>query len=100
MRGRISCAVRVYEFIHGACCGHSNPLFGVGDIHDLGRHSDSSGAAKVALFRRLFVGRIEVFPIRWENRKTSKGGYAPACANEWVKGMCNKPHLNAASEMW
>src|SRR5690242_4337113 len=27
-------------------------------------------AEKVALFRRLFAGRADVFPVRWENRKT------------------------------
>ena len=53
----------------------------------------SSSSAKVALFRRLFAGREDVFPIRWDNRKTGKGGYAPACANEWVKGVCNKPRV-------
>ena len=53
----------------------------------------SSSSAKVALFRRLFAGREDVFPIRWENRKTGKGGYAPACANEWVRGVCNKPRV-------
>ena len=53
----------------------------------------SSSSAKVALFRRLFAGREDVFPIRWENRKAGKGGYAPACANEWVKGVCNKPRV-------
>ena len=39
--------------------------------------SASSSAAKVSLFRRLFAGRVDVFPIRWENRKTGRGGYAP-----------------------
>jgi superfamily II DNA or RNA helicase len=48
---------------------------------------------KVALFRRLFVGRSDVFPVRWENRKTGRSGYAPACANEWVKGLCDKPQV-------
>ena len=43
---------------------------------------------KVALFRRLFGGRTDVFPVRWENPKTGKSGYAPACANEWVRGVC------------
>ena len=55
--------------------------------------SASSSAEKVSLFRRLFAGRVDVFPIRWENRKTGKGGYAPACANEWVKGICHKPQV-------
>ncbi len=50
-------------------------------------------AEKVALFRRLFAGRTDVFPVRWENRKTAKSGYAPACVNEWVKGRCGKPQV-------
>ena len=46
---------------------------------------------KVALFRRLFAGRSDVFPLRWENAQTGKAGYAPACANEWIRGVCGKP---------
>jgi superfamily II DNA or RNA helicase len=58
------------------------------------RVSNSSPAAeKVALFRRLFAGRTDVFPVRWENRKTGRSGYAPACANEWAKGLCGKPKV-------
>ena len=38
---------------------------------------------KVALFRRLFRGRTDVFPIRWESKTSGKSGYSPACANEW-----------------
>jgi hypothetical protein len=58
------------------------------------RVSNSSLAAeKVALFRRLFAGRADVFPVRWENRKTGRSGYAPACANEWAKGLCGKPKV-------
>jgi hypothetical protein len=53
----------------------------------------SSAAEKITLFRRLFAGRTDVFPARWENRKTAKSGYAPACANEWVKGICGKPQV-------
>jgi superfamily II DNA or RNA helicase len=53
----------------------------------------SSTAEKVALFRSLFVGRSDVFPVRWENRRTNKAGYAPACANEWAKGICGKPRV-------
>jgi hypothetical protein len=29
---------------------------------------------KIALFRRLFRGRSDVFPIRWENRTTGRSG--------------------------
>ena len=41
-----------------------------------------STAEKVALFRRLFRGRTDVYPVRWESKTTGKSGYAPACANE------------------
>jgi hypothetical protein len=58
--------------------------------------SASSSAEKVSLFRRLFAGRADVFPIRWENRKTGKRGYAPACANEWVRGICEKPRVRCS----
>ena len=41
-----------------------------------------SNAEKVALFRSLFRGRDDVFPLRWENSKSAKAGYSPACHNE------------------
>ena len=47
-----------------------------------------STAEKVALFRRLFRGRTDVYPIRWESKTTGKSGYTPACANEWRDGVC------------
>ena len=49
--------------------------------------------AKIALFRSLFRGREDVYPRRFENRRTGKSGYAPACANEWVRGICEKPRV-------
>lgn len=48
---------------------------------------------KVALFRSLFAGRADVFPLYWFNSKTGKSGYSPACANEWVRGVCDKPRV-------
>jgi superfamily II DNA or RNA helicase len=57
----------------------------------------SSPAAKVALFRSLFRGRDDIFPNRWENSKSGKVGYAPACANEWVPRICGKPKVKCAS---
>lgn len=53
----------------------------------------STAAEKIALCRRLFAGRSDVHPVRWENRKAGRSGYAPACANEWVKGICGKPRV-------
>ncbi len=52
-----------------------------------------STAEKVALFRRLFRGRSDIYPIRWESKTTGKSGYAPACGNEWVPGVCEKPRI-------
>lgn len=40
-------------------------------------------AEKIALFRRLFQGRTDVYPVRWESKTSGKSGYAPACAYEW-----------------
>lgn len=51
---------------------------------------------KIALFRRLFAGRGDVFPLRWDNRRTGRSGYAPACGNEWVNGICGKPKVKCS----
>ena len=56
----------------------------------------SSSDEKIALFRSLFRGREDVYPRRFESRKTGKSGYAPACANEWVRGICEKPRIKCA----
>jgi superfamily II DNA or RNA helicase/very-short-patch-repair endonuclease len=53
----------------------------------------SSPADKIKLFRSLFRGRDDVYPRRFENQRTGKAGYAPACANEWVRGICEKPRI-------
>jgi len=57
----------------------------------------SSSEAKICLFRGLFRGREDVYPKRWENNKTGKAGYAPACDNEWVKGFATSPESSAAT---
>jgi superfamily II DNA or RNA helicase len=51
--------------------------------------SPLSIAEKLALFRRLFRGCDDVYPVRWESRK-GHSGYTPACANEWREGLCDK----------
>ena len=56
----------------------------------------SPAEAKIALFRSLFRGREYVYPRRFESRKTGKSGYAPACGNEWVRGICEKPRIKCA----
>src|SRR5262245_53037092 len=56
----------------------------------------SSSETKIALFRSLFRGRDDVYPRRFESRKTGRAGYAPACANEWVRSVCEKPRIKCA----
>jgi len=48
---------------------------------------------KIKIFRNLFRGRTDVYPIRWESRTSGKSGYSPACANEWLAGVCEKPRI-------
>ena len=55
--------------------------------------SPESPAGKIALFRSLFRGRLDVFPKLWRNVKKQREGYAPACANEWVPDVCEKPRV-------
>lgn len=50
---------------------------------------------KVQLFRSLFRGRSDVYPVRWEN-KVGKAGYSPACANEWRVNVCEKPRIKCS----
>jgi hypothetical protein len=47
-----------------------------------------SASEKVALFRQLFRGRDDLYPTRFVSKKTGKPGYAPACSNKWVPGLC------------
>lgn len=65
------------------------------DRNDRADHQ-SSPQVKIALFRSLFRGRDDVYPRRFESRRSGKSGYAPACANEWVRGICEKPRIKCA----
>jgi superfamily II DNA or RNA helicase len=47
---------------------------------------------KIAIFRNLFRGRQDIFANRWQN-KQGRSGYAVACDNEWLQGICNKPQI-------
>lgn len=60
-------------------------------------HGRSPIQAKIALFRRLFRGRADVFPVRWENVKSGRNGYSPACRNEWRRGVCDKPKVKCSN---
>jgi superfamily II DNA or RNA helicase len=53
-------------------------------------------AEKVRLFRSLFKGREDIFPTRFLSKKTGKTGYAPACANKFVRGVCDLPKVKCS----
>jgi superfamily II DNA or RNA helicase len=55
--------------------------------------SSRTSAEKLTLFRSLFRGRDDVFPTRFVSRKTGKPGYAPACGNKFVRGVCDLPRI-------
>jgi len=74
----------------------ARPLMQKTDVSDQRSPSvtnHSSPAAKIELFRSLFRGREDVYPRRFVSRKTGRAGYAPACANEWIRGVCEKPRI-------
>src|SRR4026209_931545 len=56
----------------------------------------SSPEDKIRLFRSLFRGREDVYPRRFESRKTGRAGYQSACGNEWVRGICEKPKIKCS----
>ncbi len=66
--------------------GYSPPVDGQPLVTNQSAEKD-----KLRLFRALFRGREDVYPRRFESKKTGKIGYQPACRNEWIKGICRKP---------
>ncbi len=59
--------------------------------------AELSPTEKVRMFGELFRGRRDVFPKRWENARTGRSGYAPACRNEWAAGVCGKPTVRCGA---
>ncbi|MBM3843563.1 MAG: hypothetical protein FJ397_09955 [Verrucomicrobia bacterium] len=57
-------------------------------------------AEKVSLFLDLFGTRRSIYPKRWENNKTGKSGYSPACNNDSFanrqSGICRKPQVKCS----
>jgi hypothetical protein len=62
-----------------------------------GINSNSPSETKIALFRSMFKGREDIYAKRFESKKTGKTGYQPACRNEWVQGICEKPKTNCGN---
>lgn len=47
----------------------------------------SSPAAKVAFYAESFRSRIDVYAVRWDNERTARGGWMPAVAGGFRKGV-------------
>ncbi|MBI4397277.1 MAG: DEAD/DEAH box helicase family protein [Elusimicrobia bacterium] len=45
--------------------------------------NDSPVQDKIGLFRSLFKGREDVYAVFWQNERTGKKGYSPACEDPW-----------------
>jgi superfamily II DNA or RNA helicase/very-short-patch-repair endonuclease len=59
-------------------------------------HHHSAPEAKIALFRSLFRGRDDLYARRFVNNRSGASGFAPACSNEWIRGICEKPRIKCA----
>jgi hypothetical protein len=82
MRGRLE-ALRAELTVSGPSALSSIPPTVTADSK-----APHTRAEKVRLFRSLFRGRADIFPVRFVSKKTHKPGYAPACSNKWQLGLC------------
>ena len=55
--------------------------------------NESTQEIKITLFRSLFRGREDVYPRRFESKRTGKSGYQPVCRNEWIRPIGKKPKI-------
>ena len=62
----------------------------------LGKGTPGTNEEKVDLFLSLFGARRSVYPKLWINLKKGSKGYSPACGNEWVHGLCEKPRVRCS----
>jgi superfamily II DNA or RNA helicase len=76
-----------------AALGQAEPGIRVHLPMALPQPTPRSPEEKVRLFRQLFRGRGDVFPTRFVSKKTGKPGYAPACTNKFVRGVCELPKI-------
>ena len=60
-------------------------------ISSINKHS--SPEQKIELYMSLFRGRTDVYANRCYSKKHDSSYYIPACKNEWVRGVCEKPRI-------
>ena len=81
---------------------NSAPIYDTPPSHDLSLFQkivsrQSSPQEKIALYKSLFIGRNDVFALRWFNSKSQKSGYSPVCANKWQSGKCDLKKYSCAT---
>ena len=81
---------------------NSTPIYDKNTSHDLSLFQkivsrQSSPQEKIALYKSLFIGRNDVFALRWFNSKSQKSGYSPVCANKWQSGKCDLKKYSCAT---
>ncbi|AIN93396.1 DEAD/DEAH box helicase family protein [Treponema putidum] len=57
---------------------------------------NSTPQEKIDLYTSLFVGRKDVFALRWYNATSNKSGYSPVCENKWKIGKCDMKKYSCA----
>lgn len=62
----------------------------------LGKGTPGTNEEKIDLFLSLFAARRSVYPKLWINLRKGSKGYSPACSNEWVDGVCEKPRVKCS----
>lgn len=59
--------------------------------------NESTQGQKIAFFRSLFRGREDVYPRRFESKRTGKSGFQPVCRNEWIRPYCQKLKIECSN---
>lgn len=60
---------------------------------------ESSGEAKIALYRRLFAGRDDVYARRWKNASKGTSGWSPAHRGSWNTPRDQRQYLSLTDEV-
>ena len=74
----------------------NSDISSVGDSALQPNANELSPNAKVKLFRRLFRGREDIYPVRWISKTTGKLGYSPLCTNKWRPSICKLPTIKCS----
>ena len=82
LRRRLDRYIQVEPQIHSAKAIPNIPSRASGLPLTIG----SPSADKIALFRNLFRGRGDVYPVYWISERTGKKGYSPAVEDPWSSG--------------